>query len=238
MCSNLSIGVSLSLTNNRNAITGANLFVIPIDNDITVFFIQFNGVADASGLFTGNQCGTTASERVEDDAVNHAGIHNGIRDERNGLHGWVVAIFLWLIKFPDGSLLAACIPLMFSGFLPAEQARLMLPLIRATAQHQRLFFPDASAGKIKPSIREGLTEIQPFSVRVEHIDAGVIRHCMFHLCESVQQELVEGIVCHVVVPDFSGAALIVDIVRRIGHYQIGFFAIHQKILEVLLLRHP
>ena len=58
----------------------------------------------------------------------------------------MVTVLLGLIKFPDGGFLAASVPLMLSGFLPAEQHRLVLPLVRAAAQHQRLLLPDAGAG--------------------------------------------------------------------------------------------
>ena len=91
-------------------------------------------------LLAGDERGAAAAEGVEHDAVRHAGVENRIGQHGDRLHGRVVGVFLRFVEFPDGGLLPVGVPFMFAGFLPAEQDRLMLPLIRRATEDQRLLF--------------------------------------------------------------------------------------------------
>ena len=84
-----------------------------------------------------------------------------------------------LVIFPDSCLLAIGVPLMLTLLLPAEQARLMDPLIGTAPQHQRILLPDTAAGKLESCILECLSEVQPFRISVPYIDAAVIASMMF-----------------------------------------------------------
>ena len=64
---------------------------------------------------------------------------------------------------------------------------------------------------------------------MEHIDGCVISHDRLRVLEGCQEELIERLVCHVVVFDSPGAALVVDIVRRVGDNQVGLATCHQKL---------
>ena len=117
---------------------------------------------------------------------------------------------------------------MLAGFLPAEQDRFMLPLIRRAAEDQRLFLPDAGAGQIKTGIREGPAEVQPFGVGMEYIDGGVLRHCLFCIGEGIEQELIEFVVRHVVILDLPGVAFVVHVIGRVGHREVCELSVHQQ----------
>ena len=45
-----------------------------------------------------------------------------------------------------------------------------------TVPYQGLLLPDTAAGEIEPSSVKSLSEVQPLSVGVEHIDGGIVRH--------------------------------------------------------------
>lgn len=97
----------------------------------------------------------------------------------------------------------------------------MLPLVGRAAQHQGLLLPDARPGEVEAGVGERLSEIQPLGVRVEHIDRSIVRHDFLCILKRCQQKIVEGGVLHVVVLDLPGAALVVDIVGRVGDDQVG-----------------
>lgn len=69
---------------------------------------------------------------------------------------------------------------------------------------------------------------------MEHIDGSIASHDSFHIDESVEQELVEGVVCHVVVLDLPGRAFIVHIVRRVCDHEVGLDVAHQSVVCFLL----
>ena len=94
----ISIGQSIPL--NRDTIGATDLLDVPLHNDIAELLVQFDGAADAVSLFTGDQRAAGTAEGVQHDGVAHGRVHDGIGQERNGLHGGMVAVFLRLIKFP------------------------------------------------------------------------------------------------------------------------------------------
>ena len=153
----------------------------PSNDHITVLFIQLDHTADPIRLFAGDQGTAAATEGVEHDAIRHAGVQNRICQQFHRFHGRVVGVLLGLIELPDGRLFPVGVPLVFALFLPAEQDRLMPPLIWASPQHQRLLLPDAGAGKIEPGVRKRPAKIQSLGVRMEYIDRRIIRHTCFHV---------------------------------------------------------
>ena len=145
------------------------LFNIPLHDYIAVLFIEFNRVTDTFRLFAGGERTSGTAEGIQHDRVAHARIHYWIRNEWHRLHGWVVVVFLGFVELPDGCFLTVSVPLVLAGLLPAEQNRLVLPLVRRAPLHQRLLLPDAVAGQIKTGIRKGPAEVQPFGVGVKNI---------------------------------------------------------------------
>ena len=69
---------------------------------------------------------------------------------------------------------------------------------------------------------------------MEHIDGSIVRHDRFHVGEGIEQELVESIVCHVIVLDLPGGAFVVHVVRRVGQHKVGLLAVHQDVVGFLL----
>ena len=86
----------------------------------------------------------------------------------------MVGAALGLVVFPHGRLLAVGIPLMLALLLPAEETRLMNPLVRTASEHERILLPDTAAGKLESSLLECSAEVQSFSIGVPYIDAAVI----------------------------------------------------------------
>ena len=111
--------------------------------------------------------------------------------------------------------------------LPAEQARLVLPLVRAAAQDQGVLLPDAATGQVETCVLEGLAEVQPLRIGMEHINGCIPFHVLLHVDEGAEQELIKFIIRHIVVLDFPGRFFHIYIVRRIRQHQIGFLAVHQ-----------
>ena len=109
----------------------------------------------------------------------------------------------------------------------------MLPLVRRASEHQRLLFPDAAAGEVETCISKSPAEVQPFGVRMKHIDGSIAGHDGFHIGEGVEQELIEGVICHVVVLDLPGRAFIVHVVRRVRDHEVGLDVAHQGVIGFL-----
>ena len=68
---------------------------------------------------------------------------------------------------------------------------------------------------------------------MEHIDRSIAGHDGFHIGESADQELIEGIVCHVVVLDLPGRAFVVHVVRRVRDHKVGLDVAHQGVVGFL-----
>ena len=162
--------------------------------------------------------------------VNYGGVGDRVSQQRDGLHGGMICILPGLFKFPDGGLLPVGVPLVLPVFLPAVEYRLMLPLIRRAAQHQAGLLPDTAAGEVEACICECPGEVQPFRICMEYVDGSILRHDLFHVGKSIQQELIELFSGHVVVFDFASRAFIIDIVRRVRHHQICFLPLHENLI--------
>ena len=48
--------------------------------------------------------------------------------------------------------------------------------LRRATEHQRLFLPDAGSREVETRLAEGLAEVQPLGVGMEHVDGGIVRH--------------------------------------------------------------
>ena len=110
----------------------------------------------------------------------------------------------------------------------------MLPLIRRAAQNQARLHPDAASGKIKARIRECLTEVESFCIRMKHINRRIVCHDLFHVKESIEKELIKLIVGHVVVFDLAGGPFIIHVVRRVRDDKVCFLALHQHVVGFFL----
>ena len=69
---------------------------------------------------------------------------------------------------------------------------------------------------------------------MEHIDGGIVRHDLLHIGKGIEEEVEKLLRCHVIVFDFSGAALVVHIVGRVGDDEVCFAAVHESGVGFLL----
>ena len=142
----------------------------------------------------------------------------------------MILVCLGAVVLPDSGLLAVGIPLVLPICTPAVKTGFVHPLVGTAAQHQGVLLPDAAAGQVEACLLEGLTEVQPLRVRMEHIDAAVRCQVLIHLGVSRQQEAVELAVAHVVVHDLASSFFHVYVVRRVRQHQIGLLAVHQLLI--------
>ena len=119
---------------------------------------------------------------------------------------------------------------MLTILLPTEKAWFMLPLIRTSAKNKTLFLPNTSTGKIKSCICKCLSEVKSFCIRMEHIDTCIIGHSLIHTSVGIKKELIELIICHVVVFDFPCTSFIVHVVRRVCYNKVRFLIFHQYLI--------
>lgn len=139
----------------------------------------------------------------------------------------MVLVGLRPVILPDGRLLTVRIPLVFALLLPTVKTRFVLPLVRTTAQHQRILLPDTAPGQVEPGILECLSKVQPLSVSVEDIDGTIVCQMTVHLLERCQKELVEFRVTHIVVQNLASRFFHIHVVRGIGKDQICLGSVHQ-----------
>ena len=70
---------------------------------------------------------------------------------------------------------------------------------------------------------------------MEHIYRCIVSHYPVHVAECIQEELPEASVLHMVVPYLPCTALIVHVVRRVGHDEVRLLTVHQTV-HILLPR--
>ncbi len=139
-----------------------------------------------------------------------------------------------LIIIPDGRLFAVCKPPVFPVRQPAEQHRLMLPLIRAAAQYQRVLYPDAHAGNMETGFFECPAEIKAFCIRMKDICGSTLRKVRKPVPECRQQKFIELLICHAVI--LNGLAIggfIRNVVRRVRHNQVCLCIPHEQVQVAL-----
>lgn len=121
--------VFFPVTQDADIFIRADLLDVSAHDDIAEFFVQFDGAADTVGLFTGDEGRAGTAEGVQHHRIAHGRIHNGVGQQRDGLHGGMVAILLGFIELPNGGFFPSCVPLVLAFLLPAVQHRLVLPLV-------------------------------------------------------------------------------------------------------------
>lgn len=126
----LSEGQYFPIPQDADLLIRADLLDVSADNNIAELFVQFDGAADAVGLLTGNKRGAGPAEGVKYHTVCHRAVLNRIGQQRDGLHGGMVAVFLGFVELPDGGLFPPGVPLVLAFLLPTVKARFMLPLVR------------------------------------------------------------------------------------------------------------
>ena len=94
----LGIRNRLTITNNRNPIFTADGFGIAFNNHITIFGIQFRGVADSAHLLTGNQGAAAAAKGVQNNVTFFTRVTNKVAAETDGLHGGVLPVSQGFVK--------------------------------------------------------------------------------------------------------------------------------------------
>ena len=109
---------------------------------------------------------------------------------------------------------------MRTVFSPAIQARLVLPLVGASAQHQPVFYPDTAAGQVEPSLLKCLPEIQSFGVGMKDINRAVLCKSLEHLLKSSEQECRKFRVGHMVILNAAGGFRDVDVIRWVSQNQV------------------
>ena len=101
----------------------------------------------------------------------------------------------------------------------------MLPLVRAPPKDQCVLLPDAAPGEVKAHGVKRAAEDQALGIRVEHIDAAVIRQVVMHTAHGLLGKLVCFLIRKVVILDRPGSPLIGHEVGKIGQDQIRFHAV-------------
>ena len=62
---------------------------------------------------------------------------------------------------------------------------------------------------------------------MEHIDGRIIRHDLLHIGKGIEEKVKKLLRCHIVILDFSGTALVVHIVGRVGDDEVCLAAVHK-----------
>ena len=110
----------------------------------------------------------------------------------------------------------------------------MLPLIGTAAEYQRVLHPDAYTADMKPCLFEGLSEVQPFRIRMENVCRSTLCQMRQPVLESREQELIECTIRHAVVLDgLAVRGFIRHIVRRVRHDEIRFDITHEMVQIIL-----
>ena len=104
----------------------------------------------------------------------------------------------------------------------------MLPLVRAPPKDQRVLLPDTTPGEVKAHGVKRTTEDQALGIRVEHIDAAVIRQVVMHTVHGLLGKLVRFLIRKVVILDRPGSPFIRHEVGKIGQDQIRFHAVQHR----------
>ena len=122
------------------------------------------------------------------------------------------------------------------AFLPAVQARLMLPLVVRTTKNKRVFVPHKALAHLPRVVSARASEVVAFSVRVPDVERRSWLHGKISSREGINQELSEVLVRHVVVLNRQlvfRRAFVGHVVRRVGQIQIdaAFFAQANKIID-------
>ena len=108
----------------------------------------------------------------------------------------------------------------------------MLPLVWAASKNQCILLPYTATRQIKACCRKCLTEVQSLSVSMENINGSILFHRLFHIYKRCKEEIIKILISHIVIFDFSGGLLNIDIVWRIRQNHICFLAIHQNIINL------
>ena len=140
----------------------------------------------------------------------------------------MVGVALGLVVIPDGGLLAVGVPRMLAVLQESVKHRLMLPLIIRASKHQGVLHPDAHARQMEPGVNERLSEVQALGVRMEDVCRAALFERVSHALECREQEGIELIVLHgIVLYGKTAGTLEGHAIRRIGHDEVGFLAVHQ-----------
>ena len=135
---------------------------------------------------------------------------------------------LGLVVVPDGGLLSVGKPFMLAVGQPAVQNRFMLPLVGASAKHQRVFHPDAHTADMETRFLKGAAEVESLRVRMENVGRRALRQMRDPVAEGGEQKLIKRLVAHAVVLDgLAISGFIGHVVRRVGDDQIGLHVTHQ-----------
>ena len=82
---------------------------------------------------------------------------------------------------------------------------------------------------MEPGINERFSEIQPLSVRMEHIGRAAFLQMLRHALECREEEVVKFLVFHGIVLDGQAAGTFEgDAIGRVCHDEVGFPAVHEQ----------
>ena len=105
----------------------------------------------------------------------------------------MIIIPLGLVVVPDGGLLAVGVPAVLAVLKEAVQNRLVLPLIVAAAQHQRVLYPNTYPGQVETCVHERPAETQSFCVRMKNIGRTSFLKMGDHIREGLMKELIKSL---------------------------------------------
>jgi hypothetical protein len=130
----------------------------------------------------------------------------------------MLAVAAGLVELQDGRLLAVSRPKVAGSFLPAVQARLVLPMVVLASHNHRGLLPDQALPHGPASVLGRASEVVALRVSVPDVKHRSGFHHHVGSGVSIAQELSELIVAHLVVFDgqlFLRAALVGHVVRWI-----------------------
>ena len=118
---------------------------------------------------------------------------------------------------------------MLSVLQEPVQHRLVLPLVIRASQHQGVLHPDTHARQMESGINERLSEVQPLSVRMEHIGRAAFLQMLRHALESGEEEVIKLLILHGIILDGQAAGTFEgDAIGRVCHDEVGFPAVHEQ----------
>ena len=117
----------------------------------------------------------------------------------------MIGITLGLGEVPDGGLRPTRVPFVRTGFEPAVENRLMLPLVGGSPHDKAVLDPDAGATKVEARFSERPAEVFALGVGVEDICRATTLQVIRKAAKRREEEDVKLLRFHAVVLDLQSA---------------------------------
>lgn len=207
----------------------------PVNNDVGILWIILHAESVSAILLRRHNRGAGASEQIKHILTRLTGALHLVIKQLNRLHGRMLRRLDRLIEIQYSCLSAVFEEVVLLAFRPSVKARLvrvlfnfaltvqarfMFPLEILSPHYEGILHPNQALPDAQHRIFTRTTEVITFAVGVPNVKWSAWFHDHRRIGESIRQELPKGCIFHVIVLDFTGGALIVHIVRRIGEKKI------------------